>query len=259
MAPGPFDGEADRARGEFRYTDVVEMRVRPVQPAQLGPADDAGPDQRTRDRVLRAILESGPIAAGALADRLGLTPAAVRRHLDALLADGQVEARPQRAYGSRARGRPAKVFTVTEAGRETFHHAYDDLALSALRFLSATVGPQAVLEFARAQVADVEVRYRPLVTGLPLPERARVLADALSTDGYAASSRSAPVGAGEQMSQHHCPVAHVAAEFPQLCEAETEVISRLLGTHVQRLATIANGDGICTTHISTHIPTAVKG
>jgi predicted ArsR family transcriptional regulator len=41
----------------------------------------------------------------------------------------------------------------------------------------------------------------------------------------------------------------VAAEFPQLCEAETQVISRLVGTHVQRLATIANGDGVCTTHI----------
>jgi predicted ArsR family transcriptional regulator len=44
-------------------------------------------------------------------------------------------------------------------------------------------------------------------------------------------------------------VAHVAAEFPQLCDAETEVISRLIGTHVQRLATIAHGDGVCTTHI----------
>jgi hypothetical protein len=44
-------------------------------------------------------------------------------------------------------------------------------------------------------------------------------------------------------------VAHVAAEFPQLCEAETAVIGRLVGTHVQRLATIAHGDGICTTHI----------
>jgi hypothetical protein len=27
------------------------------------------------------------------------------------------------------------------------------------------------------------------------------------------------------------------------------VIGRLVGTHVQRLATIAHGDGICTTHI----------
>jgi hypothetical protein len=27
------------------------------------------------------------------------------------------------------------------------------------------------------------------------------------------------------------------------------VIGRLVGTHVQRLATIAHGDGVCTTHI----------
>ena len=42
----------------------------------------------------------------------------------------------------------------------------------------------------------------------------------------------------------------MAAEFPQLCEAETEAFARLLGTPVQRLATIAHGDGICTTHVT---------
>jgi predicted ArsR family transcriptional regulator len=41
----------------------------------------------------------------------------------------------------------------------------------------------------------------------------------------------------------------VAHEFPQLCEAETELIGRVLGRHVQRLATIAHGDGVCTTCI----------
>jgi hypothetical protein len=39
-------------------------------------------------------------------------------------------------------------------------------------------------------------------------------------------------------------------EFPQLCEAETEAFGRLLGTPVQRLATISRGDGICTTHVT---------
>jgi predicted ArsR family transcriptional regulator len=41
----------------------------------------------------------------------------------------------------------------------------------------------------------------------------------------------------------------VAAEFPQLCEAETRAFGQLLGSHVQRLATIAHGDGVCTTHV----------
>ncbi len=78
-----------------------------------------------------------------------------------------------------------------------------------------------------------------------------VLAEALSADGYAASASGSPAGiGGEQLCQHHCPVAHVAAEYPQLCEAETEAFGRLLGTPVQRLATIAHGDGICTTHIT---------
>ena len=52
-----------------------------------------------------------------------------------------------------------------------------------------------------------------------------------------------------QLCQHHCPVAHVAAEFPELCEAETHAFAELLGTHVQRLATIARGDSACTTHV----------
>ena len=72
-----------------------------------------------------------------------------------------------------------------------------------------------------------------------------------TADGYAASASQAKSG-GEQLCQHHCPVAHVAAEFPQLCEAETEAFGQLLGTPVQRLATIAHGDGVCTTHVSPH-------
>ena len=77
--------------------------------------------------------------------------------------------------------------------------------------------------------------------------RARLLAAALSAEGYAASAEH--VGSGAQLCQHHCPVSHVAAEFPQLCEAETAAFADLLGVHVQRLATIARGDAVCTTHV----------
>ena len=42
--------------------------------------------------------------------------------------------------------------------------------------------------------------------------------------------------------------------YPQLCEAETEAFGRLPGTPVQRPATIAHGDGICTTHVTVPSP-----
>ena len=92
--------------------------------------------------------------------------------------------------------------------------------------------------------------YQEAVEAAAPQERTEALARALTVDGYAATAKSAPgPHSGEQLCQHHCPVAHVAEQFPQLCEAETEVFSRLLGKHVQRLATIAHGDGVCTTHI----------
>jgi predicted ArsR family transcriptional regulator len=207
--------------------------------------------------VARLILELGPCTAATLGGRLGLTPAAIRRHLDNLIADGMIETRTARTYGNRGRGRPAKVFVITDAGRSAFEHAYDDLATSALRFLEGTYGSQAVAEFARQQVSELERRYAPVIdqAGAALDARVQALADALSADGYAASAGPAPAAgistaSGEQICQHHCPVAHVAAEFPQLCEAETEAFGRLLGTPVRRLATIAHGDGICTTHVT---------
>lgn len=205
-------------------------------------------DASTRHRVAQSILEHGPSTAAALAERLGLTAAAVRRHLDVLLEHGSLQAREQRIYGSRGRGRPAKVFELTDSGRADFYSAYDDLAIKALEFLAETAGPDAVTHFAESRIADVESRYRELLAEAgPELTQAEALAQALTGDGYVASTR--PSVAGEQLCQHHCPVAHVAEQFPQLCEVETEAFSRLLGVHVQRLATIAHGDGVCTTHV----------
>jgi predicted ArsR family transcriptional regulator len=207
-----------------------------------------GPDQTTRQRVVRSILVNGPSTAAALAERLDLTAAAVRRHLDQLVEEGAVEAREPRSLAARGRGRPAKLFALTEVGRDGFDQKYDDLAVLALRFLAETGGEEAVREFADRRVAFVEERFGPLMRAKPHLSPAEVLAEIFTAEGYAATVRQLPV-AGEQLCQQHCPVSHVAHEFPQLCEAETAAISRVLDHHVQRLATIAHGDGVCTTCI----------
>ncbi len=247
---------------ELRHTDVVKnvegiTRVEETAVARASGMPSAhmsthiSTERGTRARVARLILEHGPVTAASLGERLGLTPAGVRRHLDALLAEGMIEARTARPRGQRGRGRPAKMFAITDDGRSAFEHAYDGLAGSALRFMAERMGGEAVSDFARAQVSGLVSRLEPLMREVPPDQRIRVLAEALSAEGYAASATKTGQG-GEQLCQHHCPVAHVAAEFPQLCEAETEAFGRLLGTPVQRLATIANGDGVCTTHVSSH-------
>jgi predicted ArsR family transcriptional regulator len=233
---------------------AATLRTSELPAATAECAAPGADDAPTRERVARSILENGPSTAAALAERLTLTPAAVRRHLDHLVAAGALEAREPRIHGSRGRGRPAKVFVLTDSGRDTFLQAYDDLAAHALRFVRDSGGAEAVTEFARSRTAEIEDRFRGRVGSAEPDARVHALAEALTADGYAASVRSTP--GGDQICQHHCPVAHVAAEFPQLCEAETEVFARLLGRHVQRLATIAHGDGICTTNVPRPLSTA---
>lgn len=251
MTQGTVHGAGRRLPGpeELRNNGVVKNVGEARETPTGTPQEELATGERsTRNRVARSILDHGPSTVTELAGRLGLTPAAVRRHLDALVADDVVEAREQRVYGARTRGRPAKVFALTDCGRDAFDQSYDKLAADALRYIQERFGgDEAVVAFARARIAEQAAVYRKAIEAAAPEDRTEALAKALSADGYAATARSAPVG--EQLCQHHCPVVHVAEKFPQLCEVETEIFSQLLGTHVQRLATIAHGDGVCTTFI----------
>jgi predicted ArsR family transcriptional regulator len=111
--------------------------------------------------------------------------------------------------------------------------------------MSSQVGEQSIKAFAESRADDIIKKASASMA--KRSHKSEALATFLSEQGYAANV--AIKSHGEEICQHHCPIAHVAAEFPQLCEAETRAFSELLGTHVQRLATIAHGDGVCTTFI----------
>ena len=150
----------------------------------------------TRGRGARSLLVDGPATAAELAQRLNITAAGVRKHLDAPEETGDVLAGGSPAFGPPARGprrgRPARIYSLTERGRARFEQSYDDLAVSAMRFLRRQVQPSALEEFARRRATELEQRYEPHLTGLADPQqRAHRLAELLSADGYAASVEEA--------------------------------------------------------------------
>ena len=215
-------------------------------PPDHGAERDADADARTRDRVARALLLERSVTASAISHELGLTAAAVRRHLDALVADGL--ASPIDTAPTGQRGRPARSYRLTEAGRERFPKATKSWRRRHSGSSSSGWGrTRSTRSPGRARARSPTGWTRSGRHPRTATDAVALLARALDADGYATSVR--PVGTGAQLCQHHCPVAHVATAFPQLCEAETEVFARVLGRHVQRLATIAHGDGVCTTHI----------
>lgn len=214
-------------------------------------------DHDTRHRIMLHVLRHGPISATDIAEAFGLTAAGVRRHLDNIVADGYAEIVTVSRSGGR--GRPAKLFRLTDAGRAKFGHDYDTLAVLALRALKKAGGEEAVEDFAAERIhsllGDLETR-QDFIEGYTtydsedehsVVNKARAIADALSARGYAATVGNA--AGGVQICRHHCPIQDVAQEFPELCAAEHRAVAELLGQHIQPLATIADGNGICTTHI----------
>lgn len=220
-------------------------------PADAYPAPVAGTavhDGQTRRAIVQLLLESGSITAAEIGRRLGISAAGVRRHLDALIDAGDAQANAAAAWQQAGRGRPAKRYRLTAAGRAKLEHTYDDLASAAIRQLREIGGEEAVRTFARRRIDAIlsGVNQGPA----DVESTAERVAEAMTKAGYAATTTRVrgPVQ-GIQICQHHCPVSHVAEEFPELCEAEKQAMSEILGTHVQRLATIANGDCACTTHV----------
>jgi predicted ArsR family transcriptional regulator len=239
----------------------VPAVLHPVPASATAEAED-----RTRDRVLNAVLEHGPVSAAELGDLLGFTPAAVRRHLDHLARRGVIEVKRVARAGAGA-GRPARRYVLSSQGQSSLGDDYLNIAASALKQLENMAGSEAVREFAVERFSEMERRYAPEVeaAGADITARARALSAALSKDGYVSSAASieakAPLPAAlssVQLCQGHCPIQQLAVQFPVFCDVETEVFSRLVGVDVRRLSTLARGGHVCTTHIPTGRP-AVQG
>lgn len=242
---------------------VVKIPAGPT--GSSGAAAQAG-DQRTpKDEITALIARHGPVTAGDIAEYLQVTPTAVRRHLDSLCADGVIDVWEGGAAAPPRRGRPAKAYVIAAADPAEASSQYAQLAVQACEFIGDHLGPQGLMQFARQLVARDSQRLAAAVAAAGDDPYAKVqaLADALNDVGHASSARGVSVesvhatdkvAAGIQLCQGQCPVHSVATRIPQICHAEAEMFSQLLGTPVRRLATLAQGDRVCTTHIGLASP-----
>jgi len=204
----------------------------------------------TRAAIVDRLHRAGPHSAAELATHLGISEVATRRHLGVLLEEGLVEEAAQRPSG----GRPAACFDLTERAARLFPQSYDRFANEVLDFLTAEHGRDGLLAFLRWRVDREVGALTDAVQDGPLEDRVRRLAEALTSAGFVADvvqAADGPALRGElptlQLVQHHCVIAEVAREHPEICTYEAAAFSRALGTDVQlsRHTTIADGAPAC--------------
>ena len=73
----------------------------------------------TKQKIMEILLE-GPRSLGEITDKLQIQKSAVRIHLESLQSEKAVESR----FKIERLGRPRKIYSLTENGRELFPRKY---------------------------------------------------------------------------------------------------------------------------------------
>jgi predicted ArsR family transcriptional regulator len=190
-----------------------------------------------------------------LADHLGISEVAPRRHLGVLEDEGLVEARTV----NQGRGRPAARYQLTSDADRLYPSGYDQLAAEVLDFLGQTQGRAGVRAFLRWRLERQVAALADEVTAEDVEERLGQLAQALSAAGFSASV--AADGAGFTLTQEHCAIADVAREHPEVCAFEAATFAEVLGrdVHLRRRATMTGGSERCVCCVTPRDATDASG
>ena len=153
--------------------------------------------------MLRAVARRGQASVDELTADLGGHPNTVRKHLERLLAEGEVERTRADATG---RGRPAYAFGVTGRGMAALADPADDPAAGGL--LPALVDHLLVRPDGEAQARSIGVAWGGrLGDGSGSRERLR---DLFTRQGFG------PRDEGEDLVLTTCPILAQAREHPEV-------------------------------------------
>ncbi|MEQ8710595.1 MAG: transcriptional regulator [Rhodospirillales bacterium] len=209
---------------------------------------DISDRKTTRRSLLESLKLSGPQPAEALAAPLGITTMAVRQHLYALRDEGLLrhDTRPG------GRGRPAKIWCLTEAANRHFPDAHAELSVSLIELMRQTFGDDGMQKLLAARTADQIATYQALMDGATgLQERLERLAEIRTGEGYMAEAIPSDEGAW-MLIERHCPICVAAASCTGICAAEMEVFRNVIGPGyaVTRTDHMLDGKPRCAYHIT---------
>ncbi len=193
-----------------------------------------------RGEIIVALKKSQPLTIKELAECFGVTGNALRRHLKELEGEGLVRY-ARRVHGV---GGPVFAYSLTEAGEALFPREYASTLTELLDLVRETQGDEEVVQLFRRRWDRIAAGSKAELARLPMEERARRLAELLTSLGYMAETHGHG-GALPTLTEHNCAIRLVAERFPDVCAAEEQFITEVLGAAVTRQTHIAKGANCC--------------
>ena len=201
--------------------------------------------KETRSEILNVLKTEGRMSIDRIACAVGVSKVGIRRHLDLLSRDGLISFETER----RERGRPGRVYFLTDKAELLFSNSYKALVLGVIQKVGVEFGQQAVSTVLRKQSDDVSRGLKPALNGLSFEKKVKRLSILVDERGYGVSVRRLRDGS-YLWKQRNCPLLAVAKVYCQLCDDELRVYKDLLETEVVRDCRIAAGAKSCDYRIS---------
>ena len=198
-----------------------------------------------RAELLVALKKRQPLTAHELGAQFGLTANALRRHLKGLEEADLVRYRPE----VRGVGAPVYAYSLSEAGEALFPRSYEPTLEAALETVAQECGPDGIRRVFTRRWQNQLGDSLPTLAALPAAERAQLLAELLSAEGYMAEAAMASPSRAE-LKVFNCGLHGVAGRFPEACEAEVKFLEQALGATLERRGHIAGGCNACTYHVT---------
>jgi predicted ArsR family transcriptional regulator len=188
-----------------------------------------------RPAILDLLKIHGPTNAPRLAKLRGVTLTAVRQQLAALQREKFIQVRVEK----RKVGRPTHLYALSEKAESLFPQAYGPFAVGILRQIRDLDGEKKLEKMFERRTKSLIATYKKRLEGMSAAEKWRELARIRAEEGYMANS------AGKGLSEHHCPIAAIAREFPQVCRMEKKLFEAVLGAPLERTDHLASGGRAC--------------
>ncbi len=193
----------------------------------------------TRHHILELLKKSGGMTVEELSAELGISTMGVRQHLTVLDKEGLIHEDKRRGK----MGRPAHIYSLTQKGNEMFPRNYESLAISILETLAELDGKEKVNAIFERHMEHMYQTFAPYILGRDLRSKVEELTRLQQNRGFMAEWSE-----GDDhffLREHNCTIARVAQRFPQACRYELVLFQKLLGTKMQRVRCLANGDSCC--------------
>ncbi len=193
----------------------------------------------TRDIILHSIKQSPQSTVEELAEAADVSPVTVRHHLNALQAEGTIEAASIR----RKVGRPYYVYSLSERGQELFPKRYVRLTSRLLDEMKGRLPEEVINEIFEGVVNTVLEDHRGEFEHLPLEQRLDYLVKLLSDEGFLSTWEKTPNG--YRLVEYSCPYLSIGSTHAEVCNFDKQLMSGVLQLQVQQDSCMLHGANCC--------------